>query len=188
MILGAAVLLVGMVSMTFIGPETQTWTLSARIFILGLGLGPAQSLFPLVVQNAVPRDQLGVATSSNQFFRQIGATVGVAIFGAIMTQALSGEMSKLSHGGGRLTLDQLQKMAISHAAAGAHAARLVVDPLVRLGFSRAMIDLLWVGVAIGVLGLVMILFIPVIPLKTHAQPEPVAEPGEGYERPQEEPA
>jgi EmrB/QacA subfamily drug resistance transporter len=188
MILGALILLAGMVSMTFIGPDTQTWSLSARIFILGIGLGPAQSLFPLVVQNAVPHQQLGVATSSNQFFRQIGATVGVAIFGAIMTQALSTEMAKLSHAGGKLTLDELQKMAITHAAAGSHAARLAVDPMVRLGFSRAMIDVLWVGVAIGVLGLLMILLIPVIPLRTHAMPEPVAEPGEGFDRPQEEPA
>jgi MFS family permease len=188
MILGALILLAGMVSMTFIGPETTTWSLSARIFILGLGLGPAQSLFPLVVQNAVPRSQLGVATSSNQFFRQIGATVGVAIFGAIMTQALSTEMSKVSQGGGKLTLDELQKMAISHAAEGAHAARLAVDPLVKLGFSNAMIDVLWVGAGIGVLGLVMILFIPVIPLHTHAAPEPVAEPGEGFDRPQEQEA
>jgi EmrB/QacA subfamily drug resistance transporter len=188
MIIGAVILLVGMVLMTLIGPETSTWSISARMLILGLGLGPSQSLFPLVVQNAVPREQLGVATSSNQFFRQIGATVGVAIFGAIMTQALAAEMAKASTGGAhKLTLDELQKMAISHAGAGAHAAKMAIDPAVKIGFSHAMIDVLWVGVGFGVLALLLILLIPVIPLKTHAPPEPVAEPGEGFDRPQERP-
>jgi EmrB/QacA subfamily drug resistance transporter len=189
MIIGALILLVGMVLMTFIGPDTTTWSISARMLILGLGLGPSQSLFPLVVQNAVPREQLGVATSSNQFFRQIGATVGVAIFGAIMTQALAVEMARASAGAAhKLTLDELQKMAISHAGAGAHAAKLAIDPAVKVGFSAAMADVLWVGAGFGVLALLMILLIPVIPLKTHAAPEPLAEPGEGFDRPQERPA
>jgi hypothetical protein len=46
-------------------------------------------------QNAAPRAQLGAVTSSVQFFRNIGGTVGSAIFGTIMTSSLSGGLSKL---------------------------------------------------------------------------------------------
>jgi hypothetical protein len=129
-----------------------------------------------------------VATSSAQFFRQIGATVGVAIFGAIMTQSLAAEMAKVSTGAAPLSLDQLQKMAIAHAAQGAHAVKLAINPAVKLAFSNAMIDVLYVAIGFGVIALLLIVMIPVIPLKTHAPPEPVAEPGEGFDRPEESPA
>jgi EmrB/QacA subfamily drug resistance transporter len=189
MITGAVIMIGGLMLLTLIGPNTSVWSIGARMLILGLGLGPAQSLFPLVTQNAVPREQLGVATSSSQFFRQIGATVGTAIFGAIMTQSLAVEMAKVAApGAGKLSLDELQKMAISHAAAGAHAARAAIDPAVKLGFSNAMIDVLWVAIGFGVIAFLLIVMIPVIPLKTHAAPEPVAEPGEGFDRPEERPA
>lgn len=188
MIMGGVVMIIGLALMTLIGPDTTVWSIAARMLVLGLGLGPAQSLFPLVTQNAVPREQLGVATSSAQFFRQIGATVGVAIFGAIMTQSLAAEMAKVSTSGAKLSLDELQKLAINHAAAGAHAAKLAIDPAVKLAFSNAMIDVLWVAIGFGVLALLLIIMIPVIPLKTHAQPEPVAEPGEGFDHPEERPA
>jgi EmrB/QacA subfamily drug resistance transporter len=61
--------------------------------ILGLGLGPTSSLYVLAVQNAVPLSKLGVATSANQFFRQIGGTLGVTLFGVIVARATRLEAS-----------------------------------------------------------------------------------------------
>ncbi len=100
MVVGGVVMMVGIVLMTQVGPETSILGISWRVFILGVGLGPAQGLFALAIQNAVPMDRLGVVTSSNQFFRQIGSTVGVALFGAVMTRALASEMTKAGGGGG----------------------------------------------------------------------------------------
>jgi len=55
-----------------------------------------------------------------------------------------------------------------------------VDPLLRLAFSRAIVDLFWVGGAIGLIGLILVLLLPELPLRQHrGHPEPVAEPGEG---------
>lgn len=93
MICGGVILLIGVLLIWRIGPQTTRLDLSWRMLILGAGLGPAQSLYNLVVQNAVPPTQIGVATSSSQFFRQIGSTIGVAIFGALLTQNLTHEMS-----------------------------------------------------------------------------------------------
>ena len=56
---------------------------------MGVGLGPTQSLYGLAVQNAVSPREIGVATSTSQFFRQIGSTMGVALFGTLLTNNLA---------------------------------------------------------------------------------------------------
>lgn len=64
-----------------------TW----RMILLGVGLGPTLPLMTLVVQNAVSFEKVGTATASRQFFMQIGSAVGVAVFGVVMTGALTSE-------------------------------------------------------------------------------------------------
>jgi hypothetical protein len=92
LVIGGCALMLGTLLIWQIGPDTTRLDLSWRMLILGAGLGPAQSLYNLVVQNSVPVTQIGVATSSSQFLRQIGSTIGVAIFGTLLTQNLSREM------------------------------------------------------------------------------------------------
>lgn len=58
--------------------------------LLGLGLGPTNSLYVLAVQNAFPVTRLGVVTSAAMFFRQMGGTLGVAVFGALVAASLAG--------------------------------------------------------------------------------------------------
>ncbi|MDY6944136.1 MAG: MDR family MFS transporter [Pseudomonadota bacterium] len=94
MVSGGVVLFVGVVSLTGITADTTPGDLSWRLIITGLGLGPAQTLFSLVIQNAAPGNQIGVATSMSQFSRQMGSTVGVAIFGTLLTHALTAELPK----------------------------------------------------------------------------------------------
>ena len=94
LIAGGVVLLVGLVLLATLGPRPSLTDVGWRLFIVGLGLGPAQSLFSLAVQNAVPPRQMGVATSASQFFRQLGATVGVAAAGALLTHDVTLEMAR----------------------------------------------------------------------------------------------
>ena len=91
---GGAILLLGAFTLTSVGADTTQAGIIWRMVLLGLGLGPAQSLFTLAIQNAVPREQLGVATSASQFFRQMGSTIGLAIFGTVLTNTLATEMPK----------------------------------------------------------------------------------------------
>jgi EmrB/QacA subfamily drug resistance transporter len=89
-IVGGVVLLAsGVISLAQVGPETSILGIDWRLALIGLGLGPSQSLNNLAVQNAVPVNRIGIATSSSQFFRQIGSTVGVAIFGTLLTVNLT---------------------------------------------------------------------------------------------------
>lgn len=92
MITGCSVLFVGVILLTQIGPDTILWQLNWRMLVVGLGLGPVQSLYSLAAQNAAPLNQIGIATSNSQFFRQIGSTVGIAIFGTVLTQNLVQEL------------------------------------------------------------------------------------------------
>jgi EmrB/QacA subfamily drug resistance transporter len=89
---GIALLGLGMFLLTQVGPETSVFGIDWRLALIGLGLGPTQSLFNMAVQNAVSKQETGVATSTMQFCRQIGSTVGVAVFGTLLTQHLTTEL------------------------------------------------------------------------------------------------
>jgi EmrB/QacA subfamily drug resistance transporter len=94
MIAGGAVLICGVIALTGIGADTTSPELAWRLVITGIGLGPAQTLFSLVIQNSAPPTEIGVATSMGQFSRQMGATVGVAIFGTFLIHGLTQELPK----------------------------------------------------------------------------------------------
>ncbi len=64
------------------------------MFVLGIGLGCVMQVLVLIVQNAVPHGELGVATSGATFFRSIGGSFGTAIFGAIFSNVLAGNLAK----------------------------------------------------------------------------------------------
>lgn len=91
---GGIVLIVGVVLLTQIDAQTTTGDLAWRLAITGIGLGPAQTLFNMVLQNAAPMNEIGSATGLGQFARQIGSTVGVAIFGTFLTHSLTDELPR----------------------------------------------------------------------------------------------
>ena len=64
------------------------------MLVLGIGLGCVMQVLVLIVQNAVPYSELGVATSGATFFRSIGGSFGAAIFGAIFSNVLVGNLVK----------------------------------------------------------------------------------------------
>jgi EmrB/QacA subfamily drug resistance transporter len=86
-------LIVGYAVMGFtLSPQSSQTEVTLKMILVGIGLGPSIPLFTLVVQNAVPVQQIGVATSSVTFFRQLGSTVGLAILGTVFGASLAGAM------------------------------------------------------------------------------------------------
>jgi EmrB/QacA subfamily drug resistance transporter len=85
---GLATTAVGLVLMTQLTATTEYPPLFVWMFVTGVGIGPTLSVFTIIVQNAVPFSQLGVATSNLTFFRQIGGSVGLAIAGTVFGTAL----------------------------------------------------------------------------------------------------
>ena len=84
-VVGAVLIVAALVSMSFIvGAETSVWALVPFMVLMGLGLGFNFQPVILAVQNAVRPQEMGVATSSVTFFRQMGGTIGVAVFLSIL--------------------------------------------------------------------------------------------------------
>lgn len=69
--------------------DTSLWYLGLCLFIMGVGLGMTMQILILVVQNSFPIQKVGVATGSNNFFRQIGSSLGSALVGGIFTNRIS---------------------------------------------------------------------------------------------------
>lgn len=92
-IVGTAVTAVGLLLLHQLHRTSSTWEMSAYFFVFGAGLGLVMQVLVLVVQNSVSYADLGVATSGATFFRSIGASFGVAIFGTIFTNRLDDKLA-----------------------------------------------------------------------------------------------
>ncbi len=170
MIGGGVILVAGLASLCFISLDTSTHDLAWRLFLVGFGFGPGTSLFNVAVQNAVPISQIGIATAASQFVRQIGQTMGVAIFGALLTAGLSSELAKhqpatpgavVRH----LDISDLQRMAFNH---GQNPSPATADPgerLVRQSFSVAIVHGMIFSLIVLSAGLVLMLMVPVTDLR-----------------------
>jgi EmrB/QacA subfamily drug resistance transporter len=92
-IIGTLVTAGAMVAMTTLSADTPIWLICVFLFVFGAGLGLIMQVVVLVVQNAVPPAQLGTATSTNNYFREVGASLGTAVFGTIFTTRLTDNLT-----------------------------------------------------------------------------------------------
>ena len=91
---GAIILMaISTLLMTQLRAETPVGIVWLWMFIAGLGVGPTFAVFTLIVQNAVPFNMLGVATSNLTFFRQIGGTVALAIVGTLFASSFQEQLA-----------------------------------------------------------------------------------------------
>jgi EmrB/QacA subfamily drug resistance transporter len=89
--ISAGFLIVGLGFYTMTGwtPETTTMQATISTMIMGAGMGQIMPIMMLAVQNAFPGSRRGVVTSASTFFRSVGGTVGVAIFGVIFNSQMT---------------------------------------------------------------------------------------------------
>jgi len=96
MVLGVVILGVGQWMLTRLTWLSPAWQATVPMVVFGIGLGMVLQQYTLVVQNSVSRLDLGVATAASQFFRSVGSTVGIAVFGTVMNtgllQAITGHL------------------------------------------------------------------------------------------------
>ena len=97
-IAGAAAMTVGLYLLSLMGVHSATWQDAIYMLVLGAGIGGVMQVLVTIVQNAVPHSELGVATSAATFFRSIGGSFGTAIFGAIFSNVLIGNLASHLHG------------------------------------------------------------------------------------------
>jgi hypothetical protein len=89
MVIGPILLTLGYLYLTSFTYQTEFWQASIGMVLIGLGLGQLMQTLTLAAQNSVPASEIGVATSSATFFRQMGGTLGVAVFISILFNSLS---------------------------------------------------------------------------------------------------
>ncbi|MFG2533207.1 MFS transporter [Streptomyces sp. NPDC048516] len=87
-IAGTGVTALGLLLLHRLEPSSGVAGMSACLFVFGFGLGLVMQVLVLIAQNAVPYRDLGVATSGATFFRSIGASFGVSLFGTLFTSRL----------------------------------------------------------------------------------------------------
>ncbi|GGN56953.1 EmrB/QacA family drug resistance transporter [Streptomyces albiflavescens] len=92
-IAGTGVTAIGLLLLHQLDENSSTGEMSSYFFIFGLGLGLVMQVLVLIVQNAVSYEDLGVATSGATFFRSIGASFGVAIFGTVFASRLADKLT-----------------------------------------------------------------------------------------------
>jgi EmrB/QacA subfamily drug resistance transporter len=160
-IAGTAILVVGMFLLSQLGVGTAPWVASAYMLVVGVGIGLVMQVLVLVVQNdADPRD-IGVATSTATFFRSVGGSFGVAIFGTIFATRLSHQLAHLPHD------------VVARLGAGVHlspAAARALPPAVHAdflaAFAHALHGVFLFGMVLAIVPFVLSWFLKEVPLRT----------------------
>jgi hypothetical protein len=142
--------------------------------VLGLGIGLVMQVLILVVQNSAPRQDMGSATAAANYFRQIGASLGASIVGAIFTHRLTDKLATLVPRGAHVRIPD------ANSITPALLKRL--PPTIRAGFIKAYADSLTPVflylVPLVALAFVLAWFLKEIPLRS-AQSMAVTANGNG---------
>ena len=88
-VMGTTLMTIGILLMVTLTRETPFWQLSIFAILVGAGLGLSMQTIVIALQNAVDFKDMGVATSSNTFFRSLGSVFGTALFGSILTNRVA---------------------------------------------------------------------------------------------------
>ena len=125
-ILGTAIITVGLFLLSGLSPETPTLEVNAFMFVAGLGMGLVMQVLVVAVQNAVGYEDLGVATSGNTLFRNIGSSVGTAVVGTVFATELASRLrSAFPHASAsQLDTSHLSSAALAHLPSGIHTVYL----------------------------------------------------------------
>ncbi len=167
-ILGTAVTVVGLFLLSTMGAATPAVVTAAYMVVLGLGLGGVMQVLVVVVQNSVTQKDIGVATSTATFFRSMGGSIGVPIFGAIFSNVLIAKLvtdlpkgfhlGGLSGGIGNASPQVLDKLPAAIHSGVVHA------------FSQSLGSVFLAGVPFAVIAFVLVCLIKEVPLRTRVAP------------------
>jgi EmrB/QacA subfamily drug resistance transporter len=176
-IAGTAIMVGGFLLLSTMGPGTTALTRSLDMLVLGIGIGLVMQVLVLVVQNAVDYRNLGVATSGVVFFRSIGGCFGVAVFGAIFSNRLASELTRLG--------TALPASAKSGHIPPSQLARLpapIRDSFVT-AYADALTTVFIVAAPVAALAFVLAWLLPEQPLRTTVETAGV---GEAFAMPREQ--
>ena len=154
-VISTALLAVAMMMLSTITEGTSLWVVASAMVFVGLGLGPVFSIGVAAIQNAVPREMLGVGTASANMFRLIGGSVGTAAFGALFGSGLSENLAGVLPGEGSIRsigADTVVSLPPEAAAQVQH------------GFAMALHPIFWIAAAVALAACVISMRLRELPL------------------------
>jgi EmrB/QacA subfamily drug resistance transporter len=168
-IAGAGFMTLGLYLLSLMGVHTSSVLDSLYMLVLGMGIGGVMQVLVIIVQNAVPHSELGVATSGATFFRSIGGAFGTAIFGAIFSNVLVGNLARHLHGvhlpAGFSSADATPSL-LSHLPAAIHQGFVA-------GYAESIQTVFIVAVPIAALAFLATWLIPQVELRKWSPTESV---------------
>ena len=184
-IIGSALLIIGMLMLWRLSADSGLVYTDISMFVVGAGLGLNMQTIVLAMQNAVSPRDIGVATSSTTFFRQMGGTAGVAVFLSIVYSVVGGKINDAFtdvrgtaafQAAAKAHPDQVKTLtSASSGSAGtlndtsflSHLDPVLAHPF-KVGFTNALTVAFLVGAVVLVIAFVLSLFIKEVPLRTTA--------------------
>jgi EmrB/QacA subfamily drug resistance transporter len=160
-VVGTAVLVLGMFLLSRLTPASDAWVASVYMAVVGIGLGLVMQVLVLIVQNDARPQDIGVVTSTATFFRSVGGSFGVALFGAIFASRLTDQLT-------RLPADAVAKLGDVGNIDPARAKQLPPEAHADLlqVFSNALHGVFLWGMAIAIVPAVLAWFLKEVPLRT----------------------
>src|SRR5271165_5166388 len=163
-IIGGAVMTVGIYMLTHLSVNTTRLTSALCFVVLGIGMGFLMQITSLIVQNSVPQQDMGVASSSRAFFQQIGGSLGVSIFGVIFFRRFSSAMAASLPGAHVGTGSQNLDPATINSLPG------TVKTAAFEAISHAITGVFWWTIPATLAVFVLALFVKEIPLRGRIEP------------------
>jgi len=158
---GTTLVVVGAALMSQVGADTSQVALMIYVGIVGVGMGLSIPALLIAIQTTVERRRLGTATSTLQFSRSIGGTLGVSVMGAALTMRLTSNLA--ASGLDPKLVDQLLDPL---------GPRTVADAGVRIALTDGIHGVFVIALVAAALGLAAVLFTPHTELKDNAAPAP----------------
>jgi hypothetical protein len=191
-IVGSVLMIAGMVLLSRVGVDTPFWHTGIYMAVFGVGLGNILQPITLAMQNAMPRD-MGVATASATFFRQMGGTLGTAVFlsvlfstagdriAAAFRDAAADPAFQRALGNPAIAGDPDNSAVIGAIRSGGVVGGSALndtsflqrmDPVLarpfKVGFSESMDLVFLLGAGVLVVAFLSLLFLPSLPLRAQA--------------------
>ena len=183
-ILGSAVVVVGLLLLSQLTATSPYWFAALSMYVMGAGLGFTMQVLVTIVQNSVDRGDIGVATSSVTFFRQMGGSFGTALFGAILSSRLAVHIADAMREAPKGAAASAGK--VGDVANNVQAIKALPEPvhsLITGAFASSLHDMFLTAVPIVMVAFVIALFLKEKPLAQRdaaapeaAEQEPVPAP------------
>ncbi|MEV4581825.1 MDR family MFS transporter [Nonomuraea jabiensis] len=173
-VVGLLVVAVGLFLLSRLHVDSSEWLIGFDVAVLGTGLGLSMQMLILAAQNgSEPRD-MASTTSGVSFFRSLGGAVGVAAFGAILTNRLKDEMADMIRAA-HISLPGGSNVKLGSPSA-IQQLPAPIKNIVLEAFTRGLETVFMVGVPIALLGFVATIFLKELPLRGSSTPPPAPNP------------